>query len=1270
MPPIPGLVYLHFKGKTKLVRAAKMHESYSVVERYIQTQFPEAQDKPLEIKIDMDGMRDVSISRDAWCRFVDAQVDGTIAEIDAYTVEVEPIPQIGAESLLEPASSQVVPRGWRPRPPAAAPSISDPAGSIQVPAPNVWRRSHPPLAAPPAYPSSNGSDTFNITVKTVTGKHLSIAATANDTVDHLKVKIQDKEGTPPDQQRIRFRGRHLMDDETLQGCGLQTGSIVHLELRLRGGKPVVYLRAPKVMDATVRVSLVPEWSFSAIYPVAFVEKPEGSALHHAVSWSVRVRADGTLVDKGTGTEVSYLFWEAETNAPDQLSPPPSPVLGSIPGFRPAHAFEAFKRDSSVLLAIKRVPLYLDSALRELGLDTEARTSFITFWLPSLLPHAHVLLSFLSQAAYEKSAPLKVEPVPDATTRVFMVFRGVAGDEVGGETAGTLPAVIAGPATPQKTRKRGRHALTPSSTRRASKRIQVQSKENAAERIPTNQHAAAEDVFCATSAPSGALPRFRLKVPKAAPAEAPKTFTSTHRLFSVDDSTHYKHKAVEAFNPFVGFGPDSNDRDAQDDEHVDPAFDELRLLGPGELIGGDGYPRPAPPAEIFALMSETERRRFQFTAPAVSEATAALIDLNVLLRGEKRGPNSAGFKPLEFDEWERLRINGIRTMLSLYTNPRCPSTYLRWGEAAIVAARTVGRDEYCGRRFAALARAFVLDRKVLPINPYGAWTASLMSDEGLAADVSGLLHEREYITAETMREILSLPEIREKHDIRGTISLRSACRHLDKLGYAYSFAKKGQYQDGHDRDDVKKHRDEVYLPALKGYEERAAYYEDDGTIVVPRLPPGVRRSIIWYHDESIFYAHDRRFKMWRPRDGGAKPYQKGDGHSFMVADYVSADFGWLRGENGQSARRTMRPGKNRDGYFTGAEVEEQAQAAALIVTQRWPEFEHVFVYDNATTHHKRGEGALSAVGMPMKISGFVSEATKKRNAEAAARGSAGKQEGEEGEVGEEAAPDATSTAAGDSGAGKKKRKPRRPPAEVNFLVKVNDRNEDGSAKYDTHGNLVKKEVRMTGASFKDGSPQDLYLPETHDEYPGKFKGMHMLLEERRARGDLGELSSESLAKLRAECPSFKCADPASHSCCMRRMLFNQPDFSAVKSCLEEACASFGVAILFLPKFHPELNPIEMCWGYAKRVYRLKPESGREYILEKNTIASLDAVPLESIRKFARRTSRFGDAYRKGLTGAQAAWACRKYKGHRALPRDYLEAIKEANLGARGKGRSKS
>ncbi|KAJ7083740.1 hypothetical protein B0H15DRAFT_750110, partial [Mycena belliarum] len=108
---------------------------------------------------------------------------------------------------------------------------------------------------------------------------------------------------------------------------------------------------------------------------------------------------------------------------------------------------------------------------------------------------------------------------------------------------------------------------------------------------------------------------------------------------------------------------------------------------------------------------------------------------------------------------------------------------------------------------------------------------------------------------------------------------------------------------------------------------------------------------------------------------------------------------------------------------------------------------------------------------------------------------------------------------------------------------------------------------------DGTVQELYFPSDAAKHAGKFKGMAILLEERRKKGDLGNLSEQELNKKHAECKGFKCADPHLTTCCMRRMLFNQTDFAAVKSCLEDTCAEHNCAVLFLPKFHCELNPIE-------------------------------------------------------------------------------------------------
>ncbi|OAX31474.1 hypothetical protein K503DRAFT_794945 [Rhizopogon vinicolor AM-OR11-026] len=123
-------------------------------------------------------------------------------------------------------------------------------------------------------------------------------------------------------------------------------------------------------------------------------------------------------------------------------------------------------------------------------------------------------------------------------------------------------------------------------------------------------------------------------------------------------------------------------------------------------------------------------------------------------------------------------------------------------------------------------------------------------------------------------------------------------------------------------------------------------------------------------------------------------------------------------------------------------------------------------------------------------------------------------------------------------------------------------------------------------------------------------------------------AEVISELNAECPGFKCSPDKMSRCCCRRFLYNQPDFTNVKSHLETVCEERGFRVIFLPKFHCELSFIEMCCH--------------------SKVQTRTLILVLIYHRFSIRSRRFIDAYRKGLNGEQAAWAIKKYRGHRVLP----------------------
>lgn len=147
-------------------------------------------------------------------------------------------------------------------------------------------------------------------------------------------------------------------------------------------KPVIYLYPEDELEVEVKLD------FSGRLTCTYPEYADG--------WKVTAYPDGRIVDKASGKEYSYLFWEGANDVEYDLS----------------RGFVVAGEDTAA---------FLQDTLAEIGLTPKEYNEFIVYWLPHMQENAYNLITFQTDV-YTDNAELTVSPEPDSLLRVFMAFK--------------------------------------------------------------------------------------------------------------------------------------------------------------------------------------------------------------------------------------------------------------------------------------------------------------------------------------------------------------------------------------------------------------------------------------------------------------------------------------------------------------------------------------------------------------------------------------------------------------------------------------------------------------------------------------------------------------------------------------------------------------------------------------------------------------------------------------------------------------------------------
>ena len=234
----------------------------------------------------------------------------------------------------------------------------------------------------------NQSNKIQIFIKELSGRHYPLFVTQFMTIQDVKKEICKKTGTKPCHQSLIFADKQLEDGNNLYDYSIVNDCTVHMILRLRGRKPVIYLY-PENDNSNISVNIhmnKDDGEITSIYPVI-----KGNDKN---TWIVKANQNGEIFYNNR--KHYYLFWECLFN-------------------------KEFVIDEGFVINGQKCYEFFEEKLQYLGLNEREANDFITYWCPKMEHSKYVAIKFQDED-YDKRVPLTVEPKPDSIKRIFMTFK--------------------------------------------------------------------------------------------------------------------------------------------------------------------------------------------------------------------------------------------------------------------------------------------------------------------------------------------------------------------------------------------------------------------------------------------------------------------------------------------------------------------------------------------------------------------------------------------------------------------------------------------------------------------------------------------------------------------------------------------------------------------------------------------------------------------------------------------------------------------------------